>query len=79
MLFAFSQGCKCKGCFPLGGIFRAQRRAEGRTNRKKTKKNCAARGKFRPMENSLKSLVLEFFFHDDCDLLRIEEKMGLFK
>ena len=62
VLFALSKGCKRKGCFPLGGIFRAQGRAEGRTNPKKTKKNCAAREKFRLMENSLKSLVLEFLF-----------------
>ena len=53
------------GCFPLGGIFRAQRNfslfvsSQAELIEKKTKKNCAASGKFRLMENSLQGLNIE--------------------
>ena len=49
-----------KGCLLLCGIFRAQRNFSLFVSFQaelieKKKKNCAALGKFRPMENSLKA------------------------
>ena len=41
--------------FPPAAEFFFVCERSGRTNRKKTKKNCAARGKFRLVENGLKS------------------------
>ena len=48
-----------KSCFPLGGIFCAQRSfslflSSQAELVEETKKNCAVRGKFRLVENSLK-------------------------